>query len=88
MNPGTPETHFVGALYVVRHARSSALFEGVATGAADGYACIAGTAVVPLTSAAWPTGPPTWTSPAGPRSHAVVIVARNADGDVRYDVPL
>ncbi len=43
MNPGTSEMHFVGALDDVAGMHGVlALFEGVATGAADGYARIAG----------------------------------------------
>ena len=43
MNPGTSEMHFVHALDDVPEMRGVlALFEGVATGAADGYARIAG----------------------------------------------
>ena len=43
MNPGTSEMHFVAALDAVPEMRGVlALFEGVATGAADGYARIAG----------------------------------------------
>jgi acetolactate synthase-1/2/3 large subunit len=42
-NPGTSEMHFVAALDTVPQMRGVlALFEGVATGAADGYARIAG----------------------------------------------
>ncbi len=42
-NPGTSEMHFVAALDAVPEMRGVlALFEGVATGAADGYARIAG----------------------------------------------
>jgi acetolactate synthase-1/2/3 large subunit len=42
-NPGTSEMHFVAALDTVSQMRGVlALFEGVATGAADGYARIAG----------------------------------------------
>jgi len=42
-NPGTSEMHFVAALDGVREMRGVlALFEGVATGAADGYARMAG----------------------------------------------
>src|SRR5436309_11755510 len=41
-NPGTSEMHFVAALDSVPEMRAVlALFEGVATGAADGYARIA-----------------------------------------------
>jgi acetolactate synthase-1/2/3 large subunit len=43
MNPGTSEMHFVSALDSVPEMRSIlALFEGVVTGAADGYARMAG----------------------------------------------
>lgn len=43
MNPGTSEMHFVAALDEVSEMRGVlALFEGVATGAADGYARMAG----------------------------------------------
>ncbi|MBI2708124.1 MAG: acetolactate synthase large subunit [Actinobacteria bacterium] len=43
MNPGTSEMHFVAALDSVAEVRGVlALFEGVATGAADGYARMAG----------------------------------------------
>jgi acetolactate synthase-1/2/3 large subunit len=43
MNPGTSEMHFVAALDAVPEMRSVlALFEGVATGAADGYGRMAG----------------------------------------------
>ena len=42
-NPGTSEMHFVAALDAVPHMRAVlALFEGVATGAADGYARMTG----------------------------------------------
>ena len=42
-NPGTSEMHFVGALDRVREMRCVlALFEGVATGAADGYGRMTG----------------------------------------------
>src|SRR5260221_7109683 len=42
-NPGTSEMHFVGALDRVAEMRCVlALFEGVATGAADGYARMTG----------------------------------------------
>jgi acetolactate synthase-1/2/3 large subunit len=48
-NPGTSEMHFVAALDAVPAMRGVlALFEGVAAGAADGYARIAGTPAVVL----------------------------------------
>ncbi|MFZ1752309.1 MAG: thiamine pyrophosphate-binding protein, partial [Caldilineaceae bacterium] len=43
MNPGTSEMHFVAALDSVPRMRGVlCLFEGVATGAADGYGRMAG----------------------------------------------
>ena len=43
MNPGTSEMHFVHELDAAPQMRGVlALFEGVATGAADGYARMAG----------------------------------------------
>lgn len=49
MNPGTSEMHFVAALDRVPEMRGVlTLFEGVATGAADGYGRIAGTPAVAL----------------------------------------
>ena len=43
MNPGTSEMHFVNELDAVPQMRGVlALFEGVATGAADGYARMTG----------------------------------------------
>src|SRR5678816_3642045 len=48
-NPGTSEMHFVAALDAVPEMRAVlALFEGVATGAADGYARMAGTPAATL----------------------------------------
>jgi acetolactate synthase I/II/III large subunit len=48
-NPGTSEMHFVAALDSVPEMRSVlALFEGVATGAADGYGRMAGTPAATL----------------------------------------
>jgi acetolactate synthase-1/2/3 large subunit len=48
-NPGTSEMHFVAALDAVEGMRGVlALFEGVATGAADGYARLAGTPAATL----------------------------------------
>ena len=69
MNPGTSEMHFVGALDSVPQMRGVlALFEGVATGAADGYARIAGrpAAVLLHLGPAWPTDSPTCTTRAAP----------------------
>src|SRR6478609_10571075 len=48
-NPGTSEMHFVAALDDVPEMRAVlALFEGVATGAADGYARMTGTPAATL----------------------------------------
>src|SRR3954453_10079733 len=48
-NPGTSEMHFVAALDSVAEMRSVlGLFEGVVTGAADGYARITGTPAATL----------------------------------------
>ena len=73
MNPGTSEMHFVSALDSVPEMRGVlTLFEGVATGAADGYARIAG--LLPpccCTSAlAWPMGWPICTTPAVPAARS------------------
>jgi acetolactate synthase-1/2/3 large subunit len=56
MNPGTSEMHFVAALDDVTEMHGVlALFEGVATGAADGYARIAGRPDRPLRRAEDPS---------------------------------
>ena len=48
-NPGTSEMHFVATLDAVPEMRGVlALFEGVATGAADGYARMRGTPAAAL----------------------------------------
>ena len=48
-NPGTSEMHFVAALDAVPQMRGVlTLFEGVATGAADGYARMSGEAAAVL----------------------------------------
>ena len=69
MNPGTSEMHFVSALDAVPDMRGVlALFEGVATGAADGYAADRRPASLRRRCTwgqAWPTGSPTCTTPAG-----------------------
>src|SRR4029077_13045005 len=49
MNPGTSEMHFVATLDAVPEMRGVlTLFEGVATGAADGYARMAGSPAATL----------------------------------------
>jgi acetolactate synthase-1/2/3 large subunit len=69
-NPGTSEMHFVAALDSEPRMRAVlALFEGVATGAADGYARMADKPAPPCCTwaAAWATGWPTCTTPAKAR---------------------
>lgn len=68
-NPGTSEMHFVAALDAVPRMRGMlTLFEGVATGAADGYARIAGRPAAVLLHLApdWATAWPTCTTRAVP----------------------
>ena len=71
MNPGTSEMHFVAALDAVPEMRGVlGLFEGVATGAADGYARIngqPGRGASPPRSRASATGWRTCTTPARAR---------------------
>ena len=66
-NPGTSEMHFVAALDRVEGMRGVlGLFEGVVTGAADGYARMGGNPPPPccISGRAWPTASPTCTTPA------------------------
>ncbi len=66
-NPGTSEMHFVAALDRVEGMRCVlALFEGVATGAADGYARMAEQARPRrccISGRVWQTVSPTCTTP-------------------------
>ena len=65
-NPGTSEMHFVAALDRVDGMRCVlGLFEGVVTGAADGYARMTGARPRPscISVRAWRTGSPTFTTP-------------------------
>ena len=69
-NPGTSEMHFVAALDSAPGMRPVlCLFEGVATGAADGYGRIAGKPAATLLhlGPGWPTGSPICTTPAARR---------------------
>jgi acetolactate synthase-1/2/3 large subunit len=91
MNPGTSEMHFVAALDdVPAHAGVLCLFEGVATGAADGYARIADkpAAVLLHLGRAWATGSPTSTTPARGHTPVVNIVGDHATYHKQYDAPL
>ncbi len=91
MNPGTSEMHFVAALDSVPEMRGVlALFEGVATGAADGYARIAGRPATVLLH----LGPGLANGLANlhnaRRAHSpvLVIVGAHATGHARFDAPL
>jgi acetolactate synthase I/II/III large subunit len=91
MNPGTSEMHFVAALDSVPQMRGVlALFEGVATGAADGYARIAGrpAAVLLHLGPGLANGLANLHNARRARSPIVNIVGGHATGHVRYDSPL
>jgi acetolactate synthase I/II/III large subunit len=91
MNPGTSEMHFVGALDSVPEMRGVlALFEGVATGAADGYARIAGrpAAVLLHLGPGLANGLANLHNARRAHTPVVVIVGAHATGHVRYDAPL
>jgi acetolactate synthase-1/2/3 large subunit len=91
MNPGTSEMHFVAALDSVPEMRGVlALFEGVATGAADGYARISGqpAAVLLHLGPGLANGLANLHNARRARSPVVVIVGAHATGHARYDAPL
>ena len=91
MNPGTSEMHFVSALDAVPDMRGVlALFEGVATGAADGYARIAGrpAAVLLHLGPGLANGLANLHNARRARSPILVVVGGHATGHVRYDSPL
>ncbi len=91
MNPGTSEMHFVAALDAVPQLRGVlALFEGVATGAADGYARMAGkpAAVLLHLGPGLANGLANLHNARRADSPLVVIVGAHATGHVRYDAPL
>ncbi|MGU3499599.1 acetolactate synthase large subunit [Mycobacterium sp. C31M] len=90
-NPGTSEMHFVAALDSAPAMRAVlCLFEGVATGAADGYARIAGTPAATLLH----LGPGLANGLANlhnaRRAHSPVVnvVGDHATGHVPFDAPL
>lgn len=90
-NPGTSEMHFVAALDNTQKMRAVlCLFEGVATGAADGYARIAGRPAATLLH----LGPGLANGLANlhnaRRAHTPVVnvVGDHATHHVRYDAPL
>ena len=91
MNPGTSEMHFVAALDSVPQMRGVlALFEGVATGAADGYARLAGrpAAVLLHLGPGLANGLANLHNARRAGTPVLVIVGAHATGHVRYDAPL
>jgi acetolactate synthase-1/2/3 large subunit len=91
MNPGTSEMHFVSALDSVPEMRGVlALFEGVATGAADGYARSAGrpAAVLLHLGPGLANGLANLHNARRAGSPIVTIVGGHATSHVRYDSPL
>ena len=91
MNPGTSEMHFVAALDRVPEMRGVlTLFEGVATGAADGYGRIAGRPAVALLH----LGPGLGNGIANlhnarrARTPLVTVVGEHATFHQRFDAPL
>src|SRR6266699_1792527 len=91
MNPGTSEMHFVHSLDAVPGMRGVlGLFEGVATGAADGYARISGrpAAVLLHLGPGLGNGLANLHNARRARTPVVVIVGAHATGHVRYDAPL
>lgn len=90
-NPGTSEMHFVAALDSVPEMRSVlALFEGVATGAADGYARMAGKPAATLLhlGSGLGNGLANLHNARRANSPMVNIVGDHATYHARYDAPL
>jgi acetolactate synthase I/II/III large subunit len=90
-NPGTSEMHFVAALDGVPRMRGVlALFEGVATGAADGYARIAGrpAAVLLHLGPGLANGLANLHNARRARVPLVVVVGDHATYHKKYDAPL
>jgi acetolactate synthase I/II/III large subunit len=90
-NPGTSEMHFVAVLDAVPEMRGVlSLFEGVATGAADGYARMRGSPAAALLHLGPGLGNGLANLHNARRSHApvVVIVGDHATYHKRYDAPL
>ena len=91
MNPGTSEMHFVSALDSEPGMRGVlTLFEGVATGAADGYARTAGrpAAVLLHLGPGLANGLANLHNARRAASPVVNIVGAHATGHARYDAPL
>ncbi len=90
-NPGTSEMHFVAALDAVPQMRGVlALFEGVATGAADGYARMADNPAAVLLHLGPGLGNGLANLHNARRAHVpmVVIVGDHATSHKKYDAPL
>lgn len=90
-NPGTSEMHFVAALDAVPAMRSVlTLFEGVATGAADGYARIAGrpAAVLLHLGPGLGNGLANLHNAKRARVPMIVVVGDHATYHKQYDAPL
>jgi len=90
-NPGTSEMHFVAALDSVPEMRGVlTLFEGVATGAADGYARIAGrpAAVLLHLGPGLANGLANLHNARRARVPMVVVVGDHATYHKKYDAPL
>ncbi len=90
-NPGTSEMHFVAALDTVPQMRAVlALFEGVATGAADGYARMTGGPAAVLLHLGPGLGNGLANLHNARRAHVpmVVIVGDHATYHKKYDAPL
>jgi len=90
-NPGTSEMHFVAALDSVPEMRAVlTLFEGVATGAADGYARIAGRPAAVLLHLGPGLGNGLANLHNAKRANVpmVVVVGDHATYHKRYDAPL
>src|SRR5262247_532178 len=91
MNPGTSEMHFVHELDAVPQMRGVlALFEGVATGAADGYARIAGrpAAVLVHLGPGLANGLANLHNARRARTPLLAIVGDHATYHKRFDAPL
>ncbi len=91
MNPGTSEMHFVAALDDVPEMRGVlALFEGIATGAADGYARMAGKPAATLLHLGPGLGNGLANLHNARRAFTPVvnIVGDHATNHARYDAPL
>jgi acetolactate synthase I/II/III large subunit len=90
-NPGTSEMHFVSVLDAVPEMRGVlTLFEGVATGAADGYARMRDSPAAALLHLGSGLGNGLANLHNARRSHApvVVVVGDHATYHARYDAPL